>query len=270
MKTIGEKSLGDSLMAMKSLSTLSVVISANGSDVDEFWSYFFRTCLEKNTSLALLCVTVNNYHDNEKELGNCSHCFYLNPEDGHRYIPEDWYEGLANGLAITTSLNELTLTINHVNFINDSWVQRVCKGLAENKSVTTLTVTVNGVSRFPYWVHSLIVGLAKNTSVTTLALNLNDYSEGDEDSFLEDEMDSPKNTTLTTVKLTINMYKEISQDWLPKLCDLFENSSSLTALRLEVNNHCASNKSRLYDFSRLRLKCKSLSLLDLTVTFYGE
>ena len=270
MKTIGEKSLGDSLMAMKSLSTLSVVISANGSDVDEFWSYFFRTCLEKNTSLALLCVTVNNYYDNEKELVNGSPCFYLNPEDGYRYYPEDWYEGLANGLAITTSLNELTLTINHVNLTNDSWVQRVCEGLAENKSVTTLTVTVNGVSRFPYWVHSLIVGLAKNTSVTTLALNLNDYSEGDEDSFLEDEMDSPKNTTLTTVKLTINMYKEISQDWLPKLCDLFENSSSLTALRLEVNNHCASNKSRLYDFSRLRLKCKSLSLFDLTVTFYGE
>ena len=273
MKTIGEKSLGDSLMAMKSLSTLSVVISANGSDVDEFWSYFFRTCLEKNTSLALLCVTVNNYYDNEKELVNGSPCFYLNPEDGYRYYPEDWYEGLANGLAITTSLNELTLTINHVNLTNDSWVQRVCEGLAENKSVTTLTVTVNGVSRFPYWVHSLIVGLAKNTSVTTLGLNLNDYSEGDEgdeDSFLEGEMDSPKNTTLTTVKLTINMYEEISQDWLPKLCDLFENSSSLTALRLEVNNHCASHKSRLYDFSRLRLKCKSLSLFDLTVTFYGE
>ena len=272
MKTIGEEGLGDSLMAMKSLSTLSVVISANGSDLDVFWSYFFRTCLEKNTSLALLCVTVNNYYDNEEDLVNGSHYVYLNPEDAYRCYSEDWYEGLADGLAITTSLIELTLTINHVNDTDNCWIHRVCKGLAENKSVTTLTVTVNGVSRFPYWIHSLIVGLAENTSVTTLALNLNDYSEGelDEDSFLEDEMDSPKNTTLTTVKLTINMYKEISQDWLPKLCDLFENSSSLTALRLEVNNHCASNKSRLYDFSRLRLKYKSLSLFDLTVTFYGE
>ena len=272
MKTIGEEGLGDSLMAMKSLSTLSVIISANGSDLDEFWSYFFRTCLEKNTSLALLCVTVNNYYDNEEDLVNGSHYVYLNPEDGYRCYSEDWYEGLADGLAITTSLIELTLTINHVNDTDNCWIHRVCKGLAENKSVTTLTVTVNGVSRFPYWIHSLIVGLAENTSVTTLALNLNDYSEGelDEDSFLEDEMDSPKNTTLTTVKLTIDVCEEVSQDWLPKLCDLFENSSSLTALRLEVNNHCASNKSRLYDFSRLRLKYKSLSLFDLTVTFYGE
>ena len=272
MKTIGEEGLGDSLMAMKSLSTLSVVISANGSDLDEFWSYFFRTCLEKNTSLALLCVTVNNYYDNEEDLVNGSHHVYLNPEDAYRCHSEDWYEGLADGLAITTSLIELTLTINHVNHTDNCWIHRVCKGLAENKSVTTLTVTVNGVSRFPYWIHSLIVGLAENTSVTTLALNLNDYSEGelDEDSFLEDEMDSLKNTTLTTVKLTIDVCEEVSQDWLPKLCDLFENSSSLTALRLEVNNHCASNKSRLYDFSRLRLKCKSLSLFDLTVTFYGE
>ena len=261
MKKIGEEGLGDSLMAMKSLSTLSVVISANGSDLDEFWSYFFRTCLEKNTSLALLCVTVNNYYDNEEDL-----------VDGYRCYSEDWYEGLADGLAITTSLIELTLTINHVNHTDNCWIHRVCKGLAENKSVTTLTVTVNGVSRFPYWIHSLIVGLAENTSVTTLALNLNDYSEGevDEDSFLEDEMDSLKNTTLTTVKLTIDVCEEVRQDWLPKLCDLFENSSSLTALRLEVNNLCASNKSRLYDFSRLRLKCKSLSLFDLTVTFYGE
>ena len=272
MKTIGEEGLGDSLMAMKSLSTLSVVISANGSDLDGFWSYFFRTCLEKNTSLALLCVTVNNYYDNEEDLVNGSHYVHLNPEDGYRCYSEDWYEGLADGLAITTSLIELTLTINHVNHTDNCWIHRVCKGLAENKSVTTLTVTVNGVSRFPYWIHSLIVGLAENTSVTTLALNLNDYSEGelDEDSFLEDEMDSPKNTTLTTVKLTIDVCEEVSQDWLPKLCDLFENSSSLTALRLEVNNHCASNKSRLYDFSRLRLKYKSLSLFDLTVTFYGE
>ena len=272
MKTIGEKGLGDSLMAMKSLSTLSVVISANGSDLDEFWSYFFRTCLEKNTSLALLCVTVNSYYDNEEDLVNGSHYMYLNPEDGYRCHSEDWYEGLANGLAITTSLIELTLTINHVNHTDNCWIHRVCKGLAENKSVTTLTVTVNGVSLFPYWIHSLIVGLAENTSVTTLALNLNDYSESelDEDSFSEDEMDFPKNTTLTTVKLTIDVCEEVSQDWLPKLCDLFENSSSLTALRLEVNNHCASNKSRLYDFSRLRLKYKSLSLFDLTVTFYGE
>ena len=273
-KTIGDNGLGDSLMALKSLSTLSVVISANGSDLDEFWSYFFRTCLEKNTSLALLCVTVSNYYDNEKDFLDGSCGVYVNPEDGYRCDSENWYEGLANGLAITTSLNELTLTINHLNYIDNRWVNRVCEGLAENKSVTTLTVTVNGDSRFLYWVRELIVGLAENTSLTTLALNLNDYSEGerdeDLDSFLKDEMDSPKNTTLTTVKLSINMCGEVSQDWLPKLCDVFVNSSSLTTIRLEVNNHCASNKSRLYDFSKLRLKYKSLSLFELTVTFYGE
>ncbi|CAH3166457.1 unnamed protein product, partial [Porites evermanni] len=108
------ESLGESLMVMTSLSTLSVVI--NGSNLDEFWSCFLRNCLVENTSLSILCVTVNNYeNNNENENDNendndsvDSFCYVSAVSDESEY----WYKGLADGLARTASLNELTLTMN--------------------------------------------------------------------------------------------------------------------------------------------------------------
>ena len=281
VRTVGEESLGDGLMAMQSLSTLSVVI--NGSNLNEFWSYFLRNCLKENTSLTLLCVTVNNYKngdelEDEKVFHNLSG-FACEETD-------QWYEGLAVGLAETESLNELTLTINHITRTDYCWVRSVCEGLARNETVTTLTVivSVTGVTRvrfsgfsFPAcddWVPKLSRGLSANNSLTTVTLIANEYSgcellEG-RHIFWDDKMDSADNTSLTTLNLTINICGEISEDWLPKLCDCLVNSSSLTTLRLNVNNHYATNKSRIYDFSKLRLKYRSLSSFELIVTFYGE
>ena len=83
--------------------------------------------------------------------------------------------------------------------------------------------------------------------------------------------DFPENTSLTELNLTVNIRREVSEDWLPFLCDyLMMNCSSLKTMRLQVNNHCATGKSRIYDFSELRLKYRSLSTFDLSVTFYGE
>ncbi|CAH3181656.1 unnamed protein product, partial [Porites lobata] len=265
-RTAGKKGLVDGLMEMTSLSTLSIVI--NDRNLYNFWSSFLRNCLGKNTSLALLCVTVNNYDDNI-EYPDYSFDY---PEEE----PDYWYEGLADGLARTTSLNELTLTINNTTLINNCWVESVCKGFSENESVTTLTVTVSGDSLFPdcvSWVPELNNGLSKNNSLTTLTLVANDYSEGEVREvrdFWDDEMCSLENTSLTTLNLTFNICTEVSEDWLPKLFDCLVNSPSLTTLRLDVNNHCATNESRLYDLSKLRLKYRSLSSFELTVTFYGE
>ena len=262
-----EKGLADGVITMKSLSTLSIVI--NGRKMYNFWSSFLRNCLEESTSLTLLCVTVNNYCKEE------SYDLFDDPEDE----PYDyWYEGLADGLARATSLNELTLTINNnMNLIDNCWVENVCEGFVENESVTTLTVTVNGDSSSPdceSWVPELNKGLSKNNSLTTLTLIANEYSEGErrEGSYLlwDDEMDSAENTSLTTLNLTLNICTEVSEDWLSELCDCLVNSSSLTTLRLNVNNHCATNDSRIYDFSKLRLKYRSLSTFELMVTFYGE
>ena len=265
VKTVGEESLGDGLMTMQSLSTLSVVI--NGSNLEKFWSYFLRNCLKENNSLSLLNVTVNNYND---DIEDPDYSFDDSYEE-----PDYWYEGLADGLARTTSLNELTLTINHIT-LNNCWVESVCKGFLENESVTTLTVTVSGDSLFPdcvSWVSELNNGLSKNNSLTTLTLVANYYSEGEVREvrdFWDDEMCSLENTSLTTLNLTFNICTEVSEDWLSELCDCLVNSSSLTTLRLNVNNHCATNESRLYDLSKLRLKYRSLSSFELTVTFYGE
>ena len=262
-----EQGLADGVITMKSLSTLSIVI--NGRKMYNFWSSFLRNCLEESTSLTLLCVTVNNYRKEE------SYDLFDDPEDE----PDDyWYEGLADGLARTTSLNELTLTINNnMNLTDNCWVENVCEGFVENESVTTLTVTVSGDSSSPEcesWVPELNKGLTKNNSLTTLTLIANEYSEGElwEGRCLlwDDEKDSAENTSLTTLNLTFNICTEVSEDWLSELCDCLVNSSSLTTLRLNVNNHCATNESRLYDLSKLRLKFRSLSSFELTVTFYGE
>ena len=267
VRTVVEESLGDGLMAMKSLSTLSVEI--NGRNLKKFWSYFLRKCLKENNSLSLLCVTVNNYDD---DIEDPDYSFDESYEE-----PDYWYDGLADGLARTTSLNELTLTINNITLIDNCWVESVCKGFLKNESVTTLTVTVSGDPFFPKcesWVPELNYGLSKNNSLTTLTLIANEYSEGERregrDLFWADKMSSAENASLTTLNLTINICREVSEDWLPKLCDCLVNSSSLTTLRLNVNNHCATNESRIYDFSKLRLKYRSLSTLELIVTFYAE
>ena len=273
-----EESLGDSLMVMTSLSTLSVVI--NGSNLDEFWSCFLRNCLVENTSLSLLCVTVNNYkNNNENENDNDndndsvdSFCYVSADSDESEY----WYEGLADGLARTASLNELTLTINDDTSPCDYWIESVSEGLAVNKTVTTLTVTASSDADSVFcemWVSDLRNGLALNKSLTTVTLIMNVYSEGERlegyDTYWFEAMNH-MNTSFSTLNLTINICREASADWLPNICRLLEKRSSLTTFRLNVNNHCATNESRIYDFSKLRLNCRSLSSFERTVTFYGE
>ena len=271
-----EESLGDSLMVMTSLSTLSVVI--NGSNLDEFWSCFLRNCLVENTSLSILCVTVNNYNnnnenENENENDNASvdsFCYSADSQES-----EYWYTSLADGLARTASLIELTLTINDDKILWDFWLECVCQGLEKNETVTTLTVTTSSDDDFlcEMWVLKLNYGLARSKSLTTLTLVMNVYAEGKRlkgwDTFCFETMNA-RDTSFPTLNLTINICAEATADWLPNICHLLVKRSSLTTFRLNVNNHCATNESRIYDFSKLRLKCRSLSSFERTVTVYGE
>ena len=277
-QSTAEESLGDSLMGMTSLSTLSVVI--NGSNLDEFWSCFLRNCLVENTSLCLLCVTVNNYNynnNNENENGNendndsvDSFCYSADSQES-----EYWYKGLADGLARTASLIELTLTINDDKILWDFWLECVCQGLEENETVTTLTVTTSSDDDFlcELWFLKLNYGLARSKSLTTLTLIMNVYAEGERlkgwDAFYF-ETRNARNTSFPTLNLTINICAEATADWLPNICHLLVKRSSLTTFRLNVNNHCATNETRIYDFSKLRLKCRSLSSFERTLTVYGE
>ena len=194
-----------------------------------------------------------------------------------REKPVSWLEGLRVGLASTSSLKELVITINHITRTYSlSELAILIEGLSVNNSIASLTVTVSDyqLSSCELWVGYLKSCVAKNKSLTTLTLTLNDYSDGQQLGMLfrgRRDGDFPENTSLTELNLTVNIRREVSEDWLPFLCDyLMMNCSSLKTMRLQVNNHCATGKSRIYDFSELRLKYRSLSTFDLSVTFYGE
>ena len=259
---------GEDLMAVKSLSTLSVVI--NGSKLTFFWGKFLRKCLEECTSLTKLCLTSNNY----VERGNISvHAFLLFSGDS---LPVNWVDGLSFGLASTSSLKELVITINNITLTYSDWIENFIEGLSVNNSIVSLTVTVSDYKYLScaLWVSPLKRCIAEIKALTTLTLTVNDYIEGEWHDDWREELepdDFLENTSLTELNLTVNIRREVSEDWLPFLCDhLMMNCSSLKTVRLQVNNRCATSNSRIYELSKLRLKYRSLSTFELSVTFYGE
>ena len=85
-----------------------------------------------------------------------------------------------------------------------------------------------------------------NDSVTTLSLTINEYGEGESNIRRVLKYSGVfEYLALNTSVTTFNSSKEVSDDWLPGLCKALEENSSLTTLRLKVNNHCATSKSRL-------------------------
>ena len=270
----GEVKFGEDLMAVKSLSTLSVVI--NGSKLTYFWGKFLRKCLDECNSLTKLCLTSNNYteHENSHYYATVLNSF----SDDSIEKPVSWPEGLRFGLASTSSLKELVITINHITRTYSESMAILIGGLSVNNSLASLTVTVSDYQFLSceFLVGSLKSCVAENKSITTLTLTLNDYSDGKQRGWLyplRRDGDFPENTSLTELNLTVNIRREVSEDWLPFLCDyLMMNNycSSLKTVRLQVNNRCTTSNSRIYDFSKLRLKYRSLSTFELSVTFYGE
>ena len=262
----------EDLVAVKSLSTLSVVI--NGSKLTYFWGKFLRKCLDECTSLTKLCLTSNEY----MEHGNSPYdaTFLDRFSDDSVEKPVSWREGLRFGLPSTSSLKELVITINDMTLIYSYSIAYLIQGLSVNNSIASLTVIVSDYefSSCELWVASLKRCIAENKSLTTLTLTLNDYSDGQQHARLSRgrrDGDFPENTSLTELNLTVNIRREVSEDWLPFLCDyLMMHCSSLKTVRLQVNNRCTTSNSRIYDFSKLRLKYRSLSTFELSVTFYGE
>ena len=259
---------GEDLMAVKSLSTLSVVI--NGRELTYFWGKFLRKCLEECTSLTKLCLTSNNYAERENV-----------PYDALRRfsgdsIPVTWVDGLRFGLESTSSLKELVITINNITCTYPNWIEIFINGLSVNNSIASLTVTVSDYEYLScaLWVGPLKSCITENKALTTLTLTVNDYSEDEWHVDWHEKLerdDFIRNTSLSELNLTVNIRREVSEDWLPCFCDyLMMKCSSLKTMRLQVNNRCATSNSRIYDLSKLRLKYRSLSTFELSVTFYGE
>ena len=229
----------EDLMAVRSLSSLSVVI--NGLQLTYFWGKFLRKCLDECTSLTKLCLTCNDStgHENSSYFVTLLNRFF-----GKK--PVSLREGLRLGLASTSSLKELVITINHITRTYSDSMTTLIEGLSVNKSIASLTVTVSDY-QFPschLWVVSLKSYVAKNKSLTTLTLTLNDYSDGKQHGWLYPDRpdgDFPENTSLTELNLTVNIRGEVSEDWLPFLCDYFNDE-----LLLPENSEIASQQPLRY------------------------
>ncbi|CAH3186086.1 unnamed protein product, partial [Porites evermanni] len=248
--------LSNVLAAIKSLSSLSVAIHSDS--MCSLWDEVLRDCLIKCTSLKKLSLTL----------------------DVGEYVYSS-FSGLRYGLETTRSLDTLCVSI-FTNDSTDRYFSSVFfdldQGLPLNSSVTTLTLTVTVAVDERGHISQLLnldYGLSANTSITTLNITINECGDG--------KSDIPQllrtfgvfgglanNTSVTTFNLTLNSTKEVSDVWLTGLSNTLKKNTALTTLRLKVNNHCAKGKSRLYDLNKLLIASRSLSLLELDVSFYGK
>ena len=252
--------LSNVLAAIKSLSSLSVAIHSESMCL--FWDKVLDNCLIKCTSLKKLSLTLNWDKSG-------FYCFF---------------GGLRNGLVTTSSLNTLcvAMIINGPTYRDfEIMLDSLNQGLLLNTSVTTLTLTITVAADETHdsRTRQMIWGLGPwslNTPITTLNVTINECGDGK--SYIHRYLSScgvfrglANSTSVTTFNLTLNSSKEVSDDWLPGLSVILMENTSLTTLRLKVNNHCAAGESSLYDFSKLLIESsRSLSLLELDVSFYGK
>ena len=248
------------LAAIKPLSALSVAVHS-GSMVP-FWERVVSDCLRKCTSLKSLSLVINT---------------------GHIYMARDSTYTFRSALAGTTVLNTFSLAayVNGLLSSNESLLACVDK---LSTSLTTLTVTLSLGELVQVWVgeceaalqfKQFKTGLSKNKFITTLTFTINEFGEGISHigsflRYLGVFEGLAQNTSVTTFNLTLSSSREVSDDWLPGLCDALKKNTSLTTLRLKINNHCTTGKSRLYDLRKLALESKSLSSLEIEVSFYGK
>ena len=244
------------LAAIKPLSALSVAVHSNS--MIPFWERVASDCLRKCTSLTSLSLVINT---------------------GHHFARDSTYT-FRRALAETTLLNTLSLAVYVNRFLNSNESLLACVDKLST-SLTTLTVTLslgelveNRGTAFAA-AKGFNTGLSRNKFITTLNLTIHEFGEGISHigtllRYLGVFEGLAQNTSVTTFDLTLGSSREVSDDWLPGLCDALKKNSSLTTLRLRVNNHCSTGKSRLYDLRKLALESKSLSLLELEVSFYGK
>ena len=245
------------LAAIKPLSTLSVVVHSDS--MVPFWERVVSDCLRKCTSLKSLSLVINT---------------------GRRHFAEDSTYTFRSALAETTLLNTLSLAayLNHTLNSKESFLKCVDK---LSTSLTTLTVTLSlgklfeGRGTAYAAAKGLQTGLSENKFITTLNLTINEFDEGI--SHIGSLLQRlgvfeglAQNKSVTTFNLTLSSSREVSDDWLPGLCDALKKNTSLTTLSLKVDNHCSTGKSRLYDLRKLALESKSLSSLEIEVSFYGK
>ena len=250
------KPVSNILAAIKPLSTLSVAVHSD--TMVPFWERVVSDCLRKCTSLKSLSLVINT----------------------GAHVAKDSTYTFRGALAETTLLNTLSLAAYFIGLLDSNESLLACVDKLST-SLTTLTVTLSLGELYENCgtacaaAKGFKTGLSKNKSITTLNLTLNEFGEGI--SHIGSLLQRlgvfeglAQNKSVTTFNLTLSSSREVSDDWLPGLCDALKKNTSLTTLRLKVNNHCSTGKSRLYDLRKLALESKSLSSLEIEVSFYGK
>ncbi|XP_068687962.1 uncharacterized protein [Montipora foliosa] len=231
--------LGDGLARNTSLKNLTLAIHYYKKKSGK-WRESLGSGLERNTSLKNLTVVIeNNAYEVDSELGI------------------DW--------ARSTSVENLFLTVNSDSMVWDSWTGGTGEGLARKKSLKSLTLTINNFGDLSlYW------GVDKsweNNSLNNFSLTINNYGNIGPLSFINGFFCQFK--SLTTFNLTLNLCGKPGEDILYGLLEEAVKSQSLKTLRLKVNDSQITNGRRRYDFSRYVVTSPSLSLIEVTVSFYG-
>ena len=259
-----------------------------------------RNTRKEKLSVALFCSShmVEQSHLSRARMENTSLNALTLIVDGFEVVNNFWKVRLLFGLAETT-LNALTLKINDCNHSGDVLVYGVVEVLRKNRLLKALTVIINKYSKDGgVWATGDFI-LARdlvNTSLNAFTLTVNSYGTFSSGEMLAFFFSAPlstltltisnysdisdgwehglgdvlaENKSLSTLNLTLNIYGEGSDDFLPKFWDILMRCQSLTTLRLRLNDQRVTQGSRGYDLSKLEVKSKSLSLIDLTVSFYG-
>ena len=223
------------------------------------WKDCLRDVLTQNVSLTLLNLTVNNF----------KHTYISLDETIHQEDPFGYCLGAA---LAATSITALDVTFNNYSSFHQEWGEGLFTILENNTSLRVLTLTINNfedLGGVQVLGNNLKLALAANKALTTLTLTVNQYSVPHYGlpEFLVDCLEH--NTSITTFNLTVNICDEVSEDWLPKLCSILPQSDALKTLRLKVRDHCVKSEGHIYDFRKLSSRSKSLSSIDLMVSFYG-
>ena len=165
------------------------------------------------------------------------------------------------------SVENIFLTVNSYVELSSFWIETVCDELVKSaKSLKNLTLTINNFRKLT-WESSVNHGL-KNKSLNAVSLTINDYGKmlGDGSHFAKFLF---RLRSLTTFDVTLNLWGKGDKGILHSLLAEAVKSGSLETLRLNVNDPETTNGRRGYDFSEFTVMSPSLSLIELTVSFYG-
>ena len=241
-------SLGHGLSGNESLTTFSLTVH-DYTDTTDRWGYSLGHGLSGNESLTTFSLTVHDYAD----------------------TTHSWGHGLGHGLSNNKSLTTFSLTVHNYTGTEGSWGRGLGEGLSNNKSLTTFSLTVhNYTGTEGSWGRGLGEGLSNNKSLTTFSLTVHNYTgtEGSWGRGLGEGLSN--NKSLTTFSLTVHSYTDTEGSWGYDLADSLAKGCSLTTLRLAINDHTGVNRDLDCLLKKFLDKIESLSLLSISVSFYGE